>query len=562
MALTLSLAIITALTLPSFAGEAGPFLSDRSQLAQALADKAETIYVDDMDFAEGDLYLTIRQSVRIVGREKGSTLRRAHFLIDAPAVESELITVSFENIIFDGCYVSPDGDPGKAESFDAFYGDRARQGCLEARGFLELTVKNCSFRNYCARSGAALNLNYSDGNSDIGTRLRLDIRGCQFTGNICEKGVLWLNGKNTPVSIADCTFTGNRCFSGIMVIGSARGTLENITIRDNRRTVFTEKNTYYISGGGGMLISRSELLIRGCTVDGCSAPAGGAIQVTNSPVTIADCRITNNSADKFGGGIEIQSAEQSPVYITNTYFSGNSAPQEGALMVMPADQIGIGLPTGITEVSFCTFEGNISRGETFVFHPIQLESPKGTEGQPGKIDFIACRISDENVTAELKNGENYNVINSSERGPAVPREAAAAVARGYYGDLKDALYPGVNELKKPVGGKAVMYVLAALCVLAVAAGVTLLVLRRLRRSAPEPEKEPVEDKLAALAEERGLTRREADVLREYLAGKSRTEIGQSLFISESTVKNHVSSIFSKLGVKNRRELLELTGKNK
>ena len=86
--------------------------------------------------------------------------------------------------------------------------------------------------------------------------------------------------------------------------------------------------------------------------------------------------------------------------------------------------------------------------------------------------------------------------------------------------------------------------------------------QRLRRSAPEPETEPVEDKLAALAEERGLTRREADVLREYLAGKSRTEIGQSLFISESTVKNHVSSIFSKLGVKNRRELLELAGKNK
>ena len=59
-----------------------------------------------------------------------------------------------------------------------------------------------------------------------------------------------------------------------------------------------------------------------------------------------------------------------------------------------------------------------------------------------------------------------------------------------------------------------------------------------------------------------MTSREMDVLKEYLSGKTRNEISATLFISESTVKNHISSIFSKLGVKNRKELLGLAGVRK
>ncbi|MBR6366010.1 MAG: hypothetical protein IKS10_07940 [Lachnospiraceae bacterium] len=53
-----------------------------------------------------------------------------------------------------------------------------------------------------------------------------------------------------------------------------------------------------------------------------------------------------------------------------------------------------------------------------------------------------------------------------------------------------------------------------------------------------------------------LTEREIDVLREYLSGKTRAQIGKTLFISESTVKNHISNIFAKIGVKNRKQLQE------
>lgn len=54
------------------------------------------------------------------------------------------------------------------------------------------------------------------------------------------------------------------------------------------------------------------------------------------------------------------------------------------------------------------------------------------------------------------------------------------------------------------------------------------------------------------AEDR-LSDREMDVLRLMAKGQPNKEIAQALFISESTVKTHVASIFQKLGVRDRTE---------
>jgi DNA-binding NarL/FixJ family response regulator len=48
-----------------------------------------------------------------------------------------------------------------------------------------------------------------------------------------------------------------------------------------------------------------------------------------------------------------------------------------------------------------------------------------------------------------------------------------------------------------------------------------------------------------------LTDRELDVLRHMATGESNGEIAGALFVSEATVKTHVGSIFSKLGVRDR-----------
>jgi len=51
----------------------------------------------------------------------------------------------------------------------------------------------------------------------------------------------------------------------------------------------------------------------------------------------------------------------------------------------------------------------------------------------------------------------------------------------------------------------------------------------------------------------GLTRREFDVLRLVAQGDSNRSIAKKLFISEKTVKNHLTNIFQKLGVGDRTQ---------
>ena len=50
-----------------------------------------------------------------------------------------------------------------------------------------------------------------------------------------------------------------------------------------------------------------------------------------------------------------------------------------------------------------------------------------------------------------------------------------------------------------------------------------------------------------------LTDRELEVLRHLAAGRSNREIAQAVFLSEGTVKNHVTSILAKLGARDRTQ---------
>ena len=61
----------------------------------------------------------------------------------------------------------------------------------------------------------------------------------------------------------------------------------------------------------------------------------------------------------------------------------------------------------------------------------------------------------------------------------------------------------------------------------------------------------LENKFAALDVPDHLTERETEILRLMSAGYSNKEIARALDVAEGTVKNHVSNILSKLGVRDR-----------
>jgi len=56
--------------------------------------------------------------------------------------------------------------------------------------------------------------------------------------------------------------------------------------------------------------------------------------------------------------------------------------------------------------------------------------------------------------------------------------------------------------------------------------------------------------------ESGLSTREYEVLNGIASGLSNKEIGEQLFLSESTIKTHVSNLFIKLDAKRRTQAIQ------
>jgi len=81
------------------------------------------------------------------------------------------------------------------------------------------------------------------------------------------------------------------------------------------------------------------------------------------------------------------------------------------------------------------------------------------------------------------------------------------------------------------------------------------------RRLSEIEKESEVKAKDSFALENLLTRREIEVLELLVRGKSNRAIAETIFISEKTVKNHVSSILAKLNVDDRTQAVLLAIKN-
>ena len=56
----------------------------------------------------------------------------------------------------------------------------------------------------------------------------------------------------------------------------------------------------------------------------------------------------------------------------------------------------------------------------------------------------------------------------------------------------------------------------------------------------------------------GISKREYEVLKELASGLSNQEIAEKLFVSESTIKTHVSNLLVKLNAKRRTQAIQIS----
>lgn len=116
-----------------------------------------------------------------------------------------------------------------------------------------------------------------------------------------------------------------------------------------------------------------------------------------------------------------------------------------------------------------------------------------------------------------------------------------AGAKGYL--LKDAEPEEVAEsVRRAARGESVLLGHAAERMIANLAGPAA--------TEPAPEPAPVRDR----SDDHGLTGRELDVVRLIGAGASNREVARTLFLSEGTVRNHVTNVLRKLDLRDRTAL--------
>ena len=74
------------------------------------------------------------------------------------------------------------------------------------------------------------------------------------------------------------------------------------------------------------------------------------------------------------------------------------------------------------------------------------------------------------------------------------------------------------------------------------------------------EVDAIDERCAAIGSERGLSKREIEIMQYLCKGRSRPYIAETLYLSENTVRTHSRRIYTKLDIHNRQELLDLVSK--
>lgn len=108
----------------------------------------------------------------------------------------------------------------------------------------------------------------------------------------------------------------------------------------------------------------------------------------------------------------------------------------------------------------------------------------------------------------------------------------------------------ISKYSLAVGNTSSEWVIAAVAIIFFVIGVYIN--KKSLHKTTSAEIEIDQKKIDAL----GLSKREFEVLNGIASGLSNKEIGEELFLSESTIKTHVSNLFVKLNAKRRTQVIQ------
>ena len=435
-------------------------------------------------------------------------------------------------------------------------------------------MNSCSFQNNASKYGGSIYL------SGYGHNINLDARHCAFEDNAATTGgAVWAQDAN--VHLLDCSLIGNQYLNaevdepngGALALYNCGVDLDGCLIANNT------------SGGVGAgvfceISPFKTLIMENCTVIGNSAPEDEGISVALAHTnfdTSAAAHIYFSSLfgeQNFADNVELFGC----LIVEKDIVEQESSEDNGyCLELTPetAEEMGL-IPDTPEHVT-------LPAGE----YPIPKETTDKIAGGKFADSLGELQVGDnyeKEATIEIEDTPGHTETVTVEYGDEIPLEQPER--DGY--SFEEWEYPkgtSIESGKVFIGGELPegkvtarwkfvlsenLYVIWVPILVIVAGGLLAFVLiRRKKKAAPAivPVAENTTEETVTLPDDwidrvcekpeivELISKREMEVLKKLLEGKSRKQIADELFVTEATIRKHSTSIYSKLDVHNRTELI-------
>ena len=557
--------------------KSGINVSTVAEFKQALASGSKSILTDDIDFNHETIVLNHDVSINSINDD--AELKNVYFTLSGPIVAGEKIDVSFSNIVFDGTFDGSNLDLTAPTDFETTFGsDREDKRCITGNdGYFSLSLDNCVIKNYASQVAPAI---YVWNNSYRDDTKKVNISNCKFYNNYSEYDTIQLSNVKLDATINNSEFYSNYAYkaAGFSITnGAAR--IDKVNVHDNIFVPYESCIGNPQNIGGGVFLGGLDIKMTNSYIVNNKTTYGGGLAVSsaftgNKNIILENLTIKNNQAT-YGGGIAIFSLFGQPVTFLDCEVLNNKAEIGSALYTEVYARWVKTNDGGIVQFFFSTFGLNSANdNNTFKFY-----NADKTKGELGTISLKGCfAIGNDTFESEA---EDYNYIATKDQAlldgvisedSLADVENGIAPKKGSKADVKvkTEIYKNwstifENEKKSRKIGKSsrktddfsvelTIIIVGSILVVTSLSVSILLALRKRKSNKRATEQGPVdEDQRAEYFST--LSDREKQVVRLMIALKKRKEIAEELNYSENTIKKDLTSIYSKLHVLDKYEMM-------